>query len=285
MESVWPRVARKLGEWHARLPVDSLIHCRSPINSRNGVQNGGSLAEWDFDMYNALSNLPSPNIWTVMQGWIHALPSAAVDQRKRQAALQQELLRTASDLAHLPGLGEDGLVFSHNDLLSGNVILDTKPCTAVKEIRKASFIDYEYSAPAPAAFDLANHFAEWAGFECIYEQLPTRSQRFRFIEAYLDSYFSYAQPKVMANGNTQANGEYLTASTLFDTVERFRGVPGLYWGIWALIQATISDIDFDYAAYAERRLGEYRAWRAEEDGSRAREGREMPFRERQWSKE
>jgi len=32
-------------------------------------------------------------------------------------------------------------------------------------------------------------------------------------------------------------------------------------GIWALIQETISQIDFDYAAYAEIRLGEYFAWK------------------------
>jgi len=45
-------------------------------------------------------------------------------------------------------------------------------------------------------------------------------------------------------------------------VDRFRGIPGLYWGIWALIQATISQIDFDYAAYAPIRLKEYWDWRA-----------------------
>lgn len=30
-------------------------------------------------------------------------------------------------------------------------------------------------------------------------------------------------------------------------VDRYRGMPGFYWGIWALIQATISQIDFNYA--------------------------------------
>jgi len=32
-------------------------------------------------------------------------------------------------------------------------------------------------------------------------------------------------------------------------------------GIWALIQAVISQIDFDYAAYAEIRLSEYWTWK------------------------
>ncbi len=72
---------------------------------------------------------------------------------------------------------------------------------------------------------------------------------------------------------------------LFTEVDAYRGVPGLYWGIWALIQATISQIDFDYASYAEVRLQEYWDWRAEEEGTREQEGREKPFRERRWAEE
>ena len=56
-------------------------------------------------------------------------------------------------------------------------------------------------------------------------------------------------------------------------------------GIWALVQATISQIDFDYASYAEVRLGEYWAWRAEVEGTRVAEGREMPLREKRWAQE
>jgi ethanolamine kinase len=52
-----------------------------------------------------------------------------------------------------------------------------------------------------------------------------------------------------------------------------------------LIQAKISQIDFDYASYAEVRLGEYWAWRSETDGSRAASGKEMPLRERRWAQE
>ena len=31
----------------------------------------------------------------------------------------------------------------------------------------------------------------------------------------------------------------------------------MYWGIWALIQAQFSDIDFDYMGYAKVRFDEY----------------------------
>lgn len=143
------------------------------------------------------------------------------------------------------------------------------------KIDTVAFIDYEYATPSPPAFDIANHFAEWGGFSCDFNVLPTRSVRRRFIEEYISSYTSHTK--------LHPNIDYV--SRLFEEVDMFRGAPGLYWGIWALIQATISQIDFDYASYAEIRLGEYWAWRAEEDGSRDREGKEKPLRERRWAEE
>jgi len=68
-------------------------------------------------------------------------------------------------------------------------------------------------------------------------------------------------------------------------VDIFRGIPGFYWGIWALIQATISQIDFDYASYAEIRLGEYWAWREESEGSRIAAGKDISVREKRWAQE
>lgn len=143
------------------------------------------------------------------------------------------------------------------------------------KVETVAFIDYEYAVPSPAAFDIANHFAEWGGFDCDYNVLPTRSMRRAFISEYISSYPTHFPP--------EAAEEYV--SHIFAEVDAFRGVPGLYWGIWALIQATISQIDFDYATYAEIRLGEYWAWRAEQDGSRARDGKEMPLREKRWAEE
>lgn len=145
-------------------------------------------------------------------------------------------------------------------------------CSGSTEV---DFIDYEYATPSPAAFDIANHFAEWGGFDCDHGALPTVTQRRDFITYYVERYFGLSPDK--AHVDRQAEIAKLMAE-----VDVFRGVPGFYWGIWALIQATISDIDFDYASYAELRLGEYWAWKAEEEGSRAASGGEMPLRERRW---
>jgi len=153
-----------------------------------------------------------------------------------------------------------------------------QPCSIVDSNAKVdtiAFIDYEYAVPSPAAFDIANHFSEWGGFDCDYGALPTRSTRRAFIDEYMTAYAT----------NWPEKEHRASVDRIFEEIEAFRGIPGLYWGIWALIQATISQIDFDYASYAEMRLGEYWAWRSEQDGSRARQAKEMSLRERRWAEE
>lgn len=157
------------------------------------------------------------------------------------------------------------------------MIIQPRSTDAADAVPTVSFIDYEYATPSPAAFDIANHFAEWGGFDCEHHLLPTRSQRRDFINEYVRSYFSH-----LRKDGSQVDEE-AEASRLFDEVDVYRGVPGFYWGIWALIQAQISQIDFDYASYAEIRLGEYWAWREESDGSRIAAGKEMGVRERRWA--
>ncbi|KAI9758160.1 MAG: hypothetical protein M1835_000621 [Candelina submexicana] len=277
-ENVWRAVARRLAQWHAKLPVistsevggpeehqysgEDLPQSFSPSRSRKCPENETAVRE-------IAPGKPLPNLWTVLQKWILVLPVGSDSELERQATLQTELKRLVVEFGDTPGLGKEGLVFAHCDLLSGNVIVHpSRGDHITNDVETVSFIDYEYATPAPAAFDIANHFAEWGGFECDFTVLPTRSQRRGFLKEYVHSYDS-----AMGDNEVQQ---------LFDEVDHFRGVPGFYWGIWALIQATISQIDFDYASYAEIRLGEYWAWREEVEGTRAGE---KPLRERRWAEE
>ncbi|KAI9800766.1 MAG: hypothetical protein M1833_003183 [Piccolia ochrophora] len=287
-EPIWRGVARRLGQWHAVLPVVG-------DGNESAVQEGDSggmtlLAPRDADLSGKEEELqrkirgitpqkPNPNIWTVTQKWILALPNKTEAEKTRQATLQKELERLVTELGDIPGLGEQGLVFAHCDLLSGNVIVEPKADqgSATDGVKEVSFIDYEYATPSPAAFDVANHFAEWGGLECDYTAMPSKIQRRGFLKEYVSSYTSHSK-KPPAD-------EEATVDRLFNEVDLFRGVPGFYWGIWALIQATISQIDFDYAAYAERRLGEYWAWKGEVDGTRVKEHKDLPLRERQWARD
>ncbi|KAL1953677.1 hypothetical protein VTO42DRAFT_2388 [Malbranchea cinnamomea] len=282
---VWRGVARRLAEWHAVIPIkdnnsdSDISHIPQGDVSHSDMVDSNSKAPNDADDITPITpRHPGPNLWTTIQKWILALPVRTEKERQRRRQLQGELERIVSDLDDGLGLGEDGLVFSHCDLLSANVVLQPQPNTTNKpDTELVSFIDYEYATPAPAAFDLANHFAEWAGYDLNYGRLPTRSVRREFIREYVRSYKHHA-------GIKGANEEAIVEK-LFNDVDRFRGIPGFSWGVWALIQDTISQIDFDYATYAEARLGEYWAWRHETDGTRADSGEEIPLRELRWAQE
>ncbi|KAE8325478.1 kinase-like domain-containing protein [Aspergillus sergii] len=280
--SIWRGVARRLGQWHAVLPIRGAA---APAQSEaenvflNSVDVHPSKHNIDFPLIKPKQS--GPSMWTVLQKWILALPSATDEQRKRRLGLQKELEWAISELDDGKGIGEDGLVFAHCDLLCANVIAvpsSNAPVTSAGEpTTTVQFIDYEYATPSPAAFDIANHFAEWGGYDCDYNMMPTCAVRRQFLTEYVRS---YTQHKGLPESSQKP-----IIDRLYEDVDRFRGIPGLYWGIWALIQAQISQIDFDYASYAETRLGEYYAWRRELDGSRAKAGEEMPLRERRWAQE
>ena len=297
-ESVWRGVARNLGDWHGVLPVitagesdgEAALNVEAETAARKIKESPRSRK-----INSITPTRTAPTLWTVLQKWILALPAATEVERKRKDTLQDELERIVIQFGNTPGLGDDGLVLGHCDLLSGNVIIRSHDDKTDGVVTPVSFIDYEYTTPVPAAFDIANHFAEWGGFACDYSVLPTRSQRRAFIAEYLRSYAEVADPasfprlsdtaSTVKNPTKSEAGLRVYARQLHRDVDDFRGLPGFYWGIWALIQATISQIDFDYATYAELRLAEYFDWRAEQDGSRASRGEAMPLREKRWAQE
>ncbi|RFU36046.1 hypothetical protein B7463_g359, partial [Scytalidium lignicola] len=282
-ESIWRAVAKRLAEWHAIVPCLSTPRRDQNTTAHSDLPHstwGKNATDIQDAIDSAAPGKPAPNVWSVMQKWIYALPTSTTVEKARQAELQKELTRLISELSNRPGLGKNSLVFAHCDLLSGNVIVQPRAVGSESaQVEIVNFIDYEYATPSPAAFDISNHFAEWGGFDCEHQYLPTKAQRLDFLQEYIHSYFSHLGEK-----KTQEE-ENAEVKRLFEEVDVFRGVPGFYWGIWALIQAQISQIDFDYASYAEIRLGEYRAWREECDGSRAASGKEMPLRERRWAQE
>jgi ethanolamine kinase len=285
--AIWKAVARRLGQWHATLPVVS--HTSSQTANSSDGQGAVFRPEKTIPVQKGDDITPirprqaGPNTWTVLQKWILALPAGTEDQRLRRQGLQKELERIVAELDDGNGIGEDGLIFAHCDLLCANVIMippTTNGAThSHQDVEEVHFIDYEYATPSPAAFDIANHFAEWGGYDCDYNMMPTRSIRREFLTEYVKSFVKHG-------GKGADSDQQKVVDKLFQDVDRFRGIPGFYWGVWSLIQATISQIDFDYASYAEIRLGEYWAWRHEQDGTRAQNtGEEMPLRERRWAQE
>ena len=107
-ETVYKGVARRLGEWHAALPV---VFENNAPKATNGEQNGlASPKHVSAEQVNRITpNKSAPNLWTVIQKWIFALPTGTEAEQKRQAILQHELNGTVQELGDTVGVGNDGV--------------------------------------------------------------------------------------------------------------------------------------------------------------------------------
>ncbi|KAJ2705543.1 hypothetical protein FB645_002332 [Coemansia sp. IMI 203386] len=195
------------------------------------------LAEWGQVQ---LPSDHSPQLFPIIHRWMKDIPQTYENKRSNdifQKHFSHKALAAEADLLHdLLLKVESPVVFSHNDLLSGNIIMsETKD--------KVSFIDYEYAMYNYRGFDIANHFNEYAGFECDYSRYPTKDAQLEWFKAYLD----------------QANldSSLKSLEKMYVEVCHFQLASHFYWGVWGLVQASISDIDFDYMDYARMRFDEY----------------------------
>ncbi len=131
------------------------------------------------------------------------------------------------------------LVFSHNDLQHGNILL-----TAEGNI---VLIDYEYGGVNYAAFDIANHFCEWTSdfternphpeVMDFASKYPTEAEMRNFLTAYLSEFYG-SEPTLD------------TIDYWIRAVGHFKFVSNILWGYWGVIQAAKSNIHFNYLGYA-----------------------------------
>ncbi|OQR88381.1 choline/ethanolamine kinase, partial [Thraustotheca clavata] len=134
------------------------------------------------------------------------------------------------------------IVFCHNDLQYGNIMLSSKTNDVV-------FIDFEYSHYNPRGYDLGNHFSEW----CYdyhgetpefgdFTKYPSVEEQRAFCRAYLS-----------ADGNI--NDE--AVESLCREANAYALATHLFWSLWGFIQATQSSIEFDFYSYATCRWGAF----------------------------
>lgn len=114
-EHIWRGVARRLAEWHARLPISSETGAnRLKTKEKTNGRNLPSLlpAKPDELVGDAEALAPekvNPTLWNVLQKWICALPTHTKAQKNRKVVLNRELQRTMTELGHQPGLGQHGV--------------------------------------------------------------------------------------------------------------------------------------------------------------------------------
>lgn len=150
------------------------------------------------------------------------------------------------------------LVFCHNDLLLKNIVYNEKNA----DVR---FIDFEYADINYQAFDIANHFCEFAGVTDFQPELyPSKEFQLEWLKNYLIEWdlLTKYQDKSDCNGEaTRENGcdswFQLRVNNLYRQVNKFSLMSHLLWGIWAILQARHSSIQFDYHGFARARLNEY----------------------------
>ncbi|KAK2722932.1 hypothetical protein QYM36_003202 [Artemia franciscana] len=137
------------------------------------------------------------------------------------------------------------IVFCHNDLTPDNILYDTISL-------RLSFIDLEYAGPNYQAFDIANHFNEFAGIRTVdYRLYPNDEFQTEWLKIYLHRYKS-----IILNSN-EVSVSTEEISTLRRHVDLFSLASHFFWALWGLIQATKSTIDFDFLEYAIIRFDEY----------------------------
>ncbi len=125
-------------------------------------------------------------------------------------------------------------VACHNDLLSENFIIDADG--------KMWIIDWEYGGMTDPYFDLGDH---------VMEHPYSREEERLIIETYCGGMNDKAFARMML----------------------YKMVSGVWWGVWAMIQHTVSQIEFDYMEWGlERGVGragrvlndpDYRTWLAQ----------------------
>jgi ethanolamine kinase len=115
-ESIWRAIARRLAQWHAIVPC--ITSTRTPDqeeingNAELGIgapNSSGKDPVRQYTIENVAPGKPAPNIWTVMQKWIFALPTGTEVERTRQAILQKELKKLVEELSNRPGLGNNSV--------------------------------------------------------------------------------------------------------------------------------------------------------------------------------
>ncbi|KAB2076801.1 hypothetical protein ES319_A06G063600v1 [Gossypium barbadense] len=159
-------------------------------------------------------------------------------QRRYETISFKEVHEEVTQLKELTDRLNAPVVFSHNDLLSGNLMLDD-------EHDNLYFIDFEYGSYSYRGYDIGNHFNEYAGYECDYSLYPSKDEQFHFFRHYLKPEKPYEVPE------KDLKALYIETNT-------FMLASHLYWALWALIQAKMSAIDFDYLGYFFLRYNQYK---------------------------
>ncbi|XP_010564361.1 PREDICTED: choline/ethanolamine kinase [Haliaeetus leucocephalus] len=149
------------------------------------------------------------------------------------------------------------VVFCHNDVQEGNILLLAGHEASSSD--KLMLIDFEYSSYNYRGFDIGNHFCEWVYnythdswpfFKASPENYPSRQQQLHFIRHYLSEDSG-------RRGDTTHEEQARIEEEMLTEINRFTLASHFFWGLWSIVQAKISTIEFGYLDYAQSRFEAY----------------------------
>lgn len=149
----------------------------------------------------------------------------------------EEVGKCVNDLEARLALVNSPVVYCHNDLQYGN-IMRTKSNEIV-------LIDFEYSSYNNRGYDFGNHFCEWAYdyHKSVnphlgdFSKYPTKEEQERFITAYLQ------------DGDESVKVDAKEVESIRLEANTYSLASHLFWALWGFIQASQSQIDFDFFEY------------------------------------
>lgn len=165
-------------------------------------------------------------------------------------SLTEEMSRLRKLLLSTPS----PVVFCHNDIQEGNILLLSEP----KGADSLMLVDFEYSSYNYRGFDIGNHFCEWV-YDYTHEEwphyraqpadYPSRAQQLHFIRHYL--------AEVNKGEIISQEEQRRLEEDLLVEVNRYALASHFFWGLWSILQASMSTIEFGYLEYAQSRFQFY----------------------------
>ncbi|KAG7522008.1 hypothetical protein JOB18_011309 [Solea senegalensis] len=175
--------------------------------------------------------------------------------KKYKKLMKMNLVAELESLRELLAATPSPVVFCHNDIQEGNILmLDNKDQPSTD---KLMLIDFEYSSYNYRGFDFGNHFCEWMYnytydqwpfYKATPENYPTREQQLHFIRNYLAEQRRHSD---IPTDQAQIEEDMIIEANRYALASHF------LWGLWSIIQAKISKIEFGYMDYAQCRFDAY----------------------------
>ncbi|XP_017261049.1 choline/ethanolamine kinase [Kryptolebias marmoratus] len=176
-------------------------------------------------------------------------------QKKYKKLMKLDLPAELESLHALLASTPSPVVFCHNDVQEGNILMLEDEDHSLTE--KLMLIDFEYSSYNYRGFDFGNHFCEWMYdytynewpfYKATPDNYPTREQQLRFIRSYLAE---QRKDTDCTTDQTQIEESMIIEANRYALASHF------LWGLWSIIQAKISKIEFGYMDYAQCRFDAY----------------------------